>query len=432
MLMSDIITKKRDKGELSKEEIDFFVSSASNQTVPDYQLSAMLMAIFLNGMTENETTNLTIAMAKSGDMLNLTALGDKTVDKHSTGGVGDKTTLICAPIAAALGCKVAKMSGRGLGHTGGTVDKLESIPGYRSSLSVEEFISNTDKYGICVVGQSGNFAPADKKLYALRDVTATVESIPLIASSVMSKKLAAGAKNLVLDVKFGSGAFMKTPEQATALAEEMVKIGKNAGRNTMAIITDMDIPLGSKIGNSLEVEEAVDILRGNGDSRLSKLSVILAANMHSLSFGVPIEESILKAKSALADGSAFKKLCEMVKNQGGDLKYLKGESKFPESESSISVKAINSGYISKIDSYTIGKAALLSGAGRETLNSQIDSAAGIILLKQYGEYVEKGDIIAEIRGKKERLSGLENLIASAFEIEKNEPPKREVIYKIIK
>lgn len=431
MRMTDIIAKKRDGKELNQKEIEFFVKGAADGSIPDYQTSALLMAIYLGGMTENETTHLTLAMAESGDILDLSSLGDKTVDKHSTGGVGDKTTLVCAPIAAALGCTVAKMSGRGLGHTGGTVDKLESITGYKTSLSREEFFDTAKRHGICLMGHSGSFAPADGKLYSLRDVTATVESIPLIASSIMSKKIAAGAKTIVLDVKYGSGAFMKTPEKAEELAKSMVKIGKNAGRNTAAVITDMEIPLGNTIGNALEVKEACEILKGKGDKRLSDLCITLAANMYALSFGVDIETATMAAQKSIEDGSAFKKLCDTVAAQGGDIKLLTGEKEFGKAESILYFKAPISGYISKIDSYLLGKAAGLSGAGRETLESVIDPSAGIVLKKQYGDFAKKGEVIAEVHGKQEKLDGISEFLSQAFAFSAELPPERPLIYKII-
>lgn len=431
MLMTDIIAHKRDKKELSTEEIEFFIKSATENTVPDYQVSALLMAVYLNGLTERETVELTIAMANSGDMLDLSALGDKTVDKHSTGGVGDKTTLICAPIAAALGCRVAKMSGRGLGHTGGTVDKLEAIEGYKTAISAKEMLEITKKYGLCLVGHSGNFAPADKKIYALRDVTATVESIPLIASSIMSKKLAAGAKNIVLDVKFGSGAFMKNAEDAELLAKKMVEIGNNAGRNTAAVITDMDTPLGCYIGNALEIKEAVEILKGKGDQRLRELCITLASNMYRLCFGGSEEKAKDLAQKSLENGSAFKKLCEAVSALGGDVRLLTGEREFPTPESQKQIAASNSGYITAINSELVGKAAVLSGAGRETVDDTIDLSAGIILNKQYGDYVTEGEALATIYGKEEKLTSAAKVLEEAFCIVGEKPQDRPLIYKVI-
>ncbi len=431
MLMTDIIAKKRDRKELTAEEIKFFVNGVTVGSIPDYQVSALLMAVYLNGLNERETVDLTVAMAESGDMLDLSPLGDKTVDKHSTGGVGDKTTLICGPIAAALGCKVAKMSGRALGHTGGTVDKLESIDGYKTSISSNELISIAKKYGICIVGHSGNFAPADKKIYALRDVTSTIESIPLIASSIMSKKLAAGAKNILLDVKFGSGAFMKTAKQAEILALEMVKIGKSAGRKTAAIITDMDIPLGKYIGNALEIKEACEILKGGGDERLKELCITLAASMYSICFNASKVQAFAAAKETLADGSAFEKLRDAVAALGGDTKLLTGERDFPAPQDEQQIFATNSGYISAINSELVGKSAALSGAGRETLNERIDFSAGIILNKQYGEYVNKGETLATVYGKKEKLAEATSVLNKAYKITNTKPPERPLVYKYI-
>lgn len=431
MLTTDIIAKKRDGKELTTEEIQFIVNGAADGTIPDYQLSSLLMAIFLNSMTDREISDLTISMAESGDMLDLSSLGENTVDKHSTGGVGDKITLICAPIAAAMGCTVAKMSGRGLGYTGGTVDKLESIDGYKTSISGSDFLKIAAKTGLCLVGQSGNFAPADKKLYALRDVTATVENIPLIASSIMSKKLAAGAKTIILDVKYGSGAFMKTPKSASELALQMVKIGKSANRKIAAIITDMNIPLGRNIGNSLEVIEAAEILSGKGDERLKNLSVTLAAYMYSLSFGIDIKTAIINARETINNGTAFNKLCEVVAEQGGDTDYLKGKKEFQKTKFTIKIKAEQSGYISRCDSLLLGKAAGLLGAGRETLDSDIDLYAGITLNTLYGEYVNNGDILAFGYTNKSDFKAAEKLIMDAFEISDKKPDNNELIYKII-
>ncbi len=431
MLMTDIIAHKRNKNELTNEEIEFFINGVTNDTIPDYQISALLMAIYLNGLSPKETVELTLAMANSGDMLDLSSLGDKTIDKHSTGGVGDKTTLICAPIAAALGCKVAKMSGRGLGHTGGTVDKLEAISGYKTSVSAEEMLEITKKHGLCLVGHSGNFAPADKKLYAIRDVTSTVESMPLIASSIMSKKLAAGAKNILLDVKFGSGAFMKSIEEAESLAEKMVEIGNNAGRKTAAVITDMDIPLGRYIGNALEIKEALEILNGKGDSRLRELCIALAAQMHSLCFDTNIKKSEELAIEVLENGNALKKLCQSAEALGGDIKLLTGETKFPEPQAEKKLIAKGDGYITAINSKLVGKAAALSGAGRETLGEEIDLSAGIFLNKQYGEFVKKGEVLATVYGKQKKLDSAVELLEKAYLISKEMPKSRPLIYKII-
>ncbi len=430
MLMTDIIEKKRYKLPLSDKEIEFFVSGVTDKSIPDYQISALLMAILLNGMDRRETVTLTALMAKSGDILDLSDLSH-TADKHSTGGVGDKTTLAVAPIAAALGCTVAKMSGRGLGFTGGTVDKLESITGYKTALETTEFKKIAKEYGMCVTGQSGNFAPADKRLYAIRDVTATVNSIPLIASSIMSKKLAAGAETIVLDVKFGSGAFMKTAEDAEKLAHEMVEIGNGAGRKTAAVITDMDVPLGFAIGNALEVAEAVKVLKGEGEEALTGLCLLLAAKMYQISFGKTEEESVSAAKKAIADGSAFKTLCAAVRAQGGDEKLLTGEHKFPEPAASLELLSPAEGYITAMNSETVGKAAAMTGAGRERLGDCIDYSAGIILSKKYGDYVQKGERLATLYGAPQRIKDAQERLLGAYAIEESRAPKKPIVYKVI-
>ena len=403
MRMYDVIAKKRDGHELSSEEIYGFIEGYVDGSIPDYQASALLMAIFFNGMNEREILDLTTAMMKSGDQVDLSPIEGIKVDKHSTGGVGDKTSLIVAPIVAACGVKVAKMSGRGLGHTGGTVDKLESIPGFRTDLNEEEFFDVVRKTGISVIGQSGNLTPADKKLYALRDVTATVESIPLIASSIMSKKLAAGSDCIVLDVKTGSGAFMKTVESSVKLAETMVKLGENAGRRTCALITDMDVPLGKNIGNSLEVIEAVDTLKGKGPEDLTHEALYLAANMLELA-GKGDEDTCMKlAKSVIDDLSALNCLKEMVKAQHGDVSVIEDTDNFIKAKYSYEVKADRAGYIAHMDTEGCGIASMMLGAGRETLDSKIDMAAGIIIEKKTGDRVEKGDLLATLYADDEKL-----------------------------
>ena len=390
----DIIRKKRDGLELSKEEIEYFAFSAADGSVPDYQLSALLMAICFNGLNERETLELTDAMARSGDMADLSGIDGIKGDKHSTGGVGDKTTLIVAPIVAECGVKVAKMSGRGLGHTGGTVDKLESIPGFRTSLEADEFTDIVNKCGLCVAGQSGRLCPADKKLYSLRDVTATVDNVSLIASSIMSKKLAGGADCIVLDVKCGSGAFMKDKDSAAVLAEKMVEIGRGAGRKIAALITDMDVPLGHNIGNSLEVIEAVETLKGNGPKDLTEISLLLAAKLLQLAGKGSFEECKALAKSKIFDGSALKKLAEMVELQGGDASYINDTALFPKAKFSFEVKADESGYISHMDTAGIGSVCVSLGAGRLCKEDSIDSSAGIILCKKTGDFCEKDDTVA--------------------------------------
>lgn len=402
MRIYDIIKKKRDKCELTDEEIKFFVSGAADSSIPDYQLSAMLMAIYFNGMSKAETAALTLAMARSGDMVDLSALG-ATADKHSTGGVGDKTTLIVAPIVAACGIKVAKMSGRGLGHTGGTVDKFESIPGYKTDLSRDEFFETVKKCGMSIIGQSGNLTPADKKLYALRDVTATVESIPLIASSVMSKKLAAGAETIVLDVKVGSGSFMKTEEQARTLARAMIDIGNAAGRKTAAVLSNMDMPLGKNIGNSLEVKEAIEVLKGGGAEDLRLLCIELAATMLSLSGKGDLSACRSLASTALESGRAFSVFRTCVAMQGGDISVIDNPEKLPKAKHSLNIYSPNSGYIAKTDVEAIGTAACLLGAGRKAKEDSIDYAAGIIINAKVGDKVCKGDLLATLFANDENL-----------------------------
>lgn len=430
--MTDIIIKKRDGGELSKEEIDFFVSGVTDGSVPDYQISALLMAMLLVGMSDRETVLLTLAMAESGDMLDLSSLGDKTVDKHSTGGVGDKTTPIVASVAAALGCTVAKMSGRGLGHTGGTTDKLESIDGYRTDITEEEFLRNAAECGMCLAGHSGNLTPADKRLYAIRDVTGTVESIPLIAASVMSKKLAAGAKHIVLDVKYGSGAFMKTPESAEALAKEMVKIGKSAGRKMTALITNMNIPLGFAVGNSLEIREAVSVLKGEGPSDLTELCTELSAAMYRSCFDCGYDEAVNSVKEVIKNGRAFETFVKAVKLQGGDVRLITGERDFPNSESSREIFAESDGYITSMDCEAVGRAACISGAGREKKDDVIDLSSGIILKKKTGDYVNQGEPLATVYGSKNRISEAADTLFGAYKIGSEKPKQEPLIYKVIK
>lgn len=393
--MYDIIAHKRDGKPLSDPEIDFFVAGVTDGSIPDYQISALLMAIVLQGMDDRETARLTDRMAHSGEMIDLSPIEGFKVDKHSTGGVGDKTTLIVAPIVAACGVRVAKMSGRGLGHTGGTIDKLEAIPGFSTALPPEQFFEIVSKVGVAVAGQSGNLAPADKKLYALRDVTATVESIPLIAASIMSKKLASGADGIVLDVKCGSGAFMKTQADATRLAETMVAIGEANGRRVVALITDMDCPLGTAIGNSLEVIEAVETLRGHGPADLTEVSLALAANMLWLAMPArSLAECHQLAAEALESGRAFETLVQMVAAQGGDTAVLYDPTKFLQAAVQAEIFSPTAGYLAKIDTNAVGMASMLLGAGRATKEETIDFAAGIRFPVRLGEWVEAGQPIA--------------------------------------
>lgn len=432
MRIYDIIAKKRDGYELSDEEIAFFVKNYVSGEIKDYQASALMMAIYLNGMSDRETVTLTLEMAKSGDMLDLSAIEGIKVDKHSTGGVGDKTTLIVAPIVAALGCKVAKMSGRGLGHTGGTVDKLESIDGFNVALEPNEFIDTVNKTGICVVGQTGNLAPADKKIYALRDATATVGSIPLIASSIMSKKLAAGSDCIVLDVKYGSGAFMKAPEDALLLSEKMVAIGKGAGKRVRAVISDMDTPLGKNIGNILEVKEAVEILKSGADSDLTQVCIALAANIIVLAFGTPYDEAEKKVLTVLRNGEAYNKFLEMVISQGGDASLIENTEKFRKARCRKEILSPADGYISATDAEKIGSASVVLGAGRATKDDAIDYTAGIILHKKTGDKVQKGDLIAELFTDEEsRLVSAETMFMSGLTFSEKETERAELIYRVV-
>lgn len=429
MRMYDLIMKKRNSLELSKEEISYIIKEYVAGNIPDYQMSAFLMTIYFKGMSKEETLCMTMEVAHSGDMVDLSSIKGVKVDKHSTGGVGDKTTLIIAPIVASLGVKVAKMSGRGLGHTGGTVDKLESIPNFKTILSREEFFNIVNKIGVSVIGQSGNLAPADKKLYALRDVTATVDSIPLIAISIMSKKLAAGNDCILLDVKTGSGAFMKTVDSAIELAKEMVDIGSNAGKNTLALITDMDIPLGYNIGNSLEVIEAVETLRGRGPKDLTEVCIQLSANMLYLAGKGSIEECIHLANRAIEDGSAYNKFIEMVEAQGGDSNVIKDVDKFEKSKYVFEVKSEYSGYIYSMDTESLGIASVMLGAGRETKDSIIDFSAGIIINKKYGEYIEAGEVLATMYANDESLfEAAAKKYLEAIEIKNTRPEIKPLIY----
>ncbi len=412
----DIIEKKKNGKELKAEEIKFFIDKYTSGEMPDYQASALLMAICINGMTKFETSELTRCMLESGETIDLSDISGVKVDKHSTGGVGDKTTLIVSPIVAACGVPVAKMSGRGLGHTGGTIDKLESIPGFRASLEREEFFETIESVGFSITSQSGNIVPADKKLYALRDVTATVESIPLIASSIMSKKLAVGSDCILLDVKTGSGAFMKSFDSSIELAKTMVDIGKSNNKETIAVITNMDIPLGNAVGNSLEVIEACEILKGRGDGSLRKVCIYLAANMLYLAGKGSLSRCKEMASNSIKDGSGFYKLREMVKKQGGDTDVLENYEKFPKAKVSHLVISDRDGYINRIDAEKCGIATVVLGAGREKKDSEIDYSAGVVFNKSIGEFVKKDDVIAAVyssnedrcaKGKQILLSGID-------------------------
>lgn len=385
MRMVDIIAKKRDNEALTKEEIDFFVEGYTNDEIPDYQVSSIMMAIFFNDMNDEERANLTMAMVASGDQIDLSEIDGVKVDKHSTGGVGDTTTLVLAPLVAALDVPVAKMSGRGLGHTGGTIDKLEAVEGFHVEITEQEFIDIVNRDKVAVIGQSGNLTPADKKLYALRDVTATVNSIPLIASSIMSKKIAAGADAIVLDVKVGDGAFMKTTEDATELASAMVSIGNNVGRNTMAIISSMEEPLGRAIGNALEVKEAIETLKGEGPEDLTELSLELGSQMVVLGGKADtLEEARTKLQGVIDDGSALEKFKVFLKNQGGDASMVEDPGKLPQAKYTFEVEAAQSGFVEKIGSEAMGVASSMLGAGRQTKDDVIDLAVGLMLNKKVG------------------------------------------------
>ena len=422
MRMYDIIEKKRDGGTLTDEEISFFIKGYVDGTVPDYQASALLMAIFYEGMNAHETATLTMDMAHSGDMVDLSAIKGVKVDKHSTGGVGDKTTLVLAPIVASLGVPVAKMSGRGLGHTGGTLDKLESIPGLTVDIDMQRFFDIVNTVGCAVIGQTGNLVPADKKLYALRDVTATVDSIPLIASSIMSKKIAAGADKILLDVKCGSGAFMKTPEDAIMLAECMVELGEEVGRTTVALITDMGRPLGNAIGNALEVQEACDTLKGTAPEDVTETCVELAANMLYLAGRGPLEECRVAARGQIANGEGLAKLREMVAAQGGDARALDDYSLFAQPACSREVRATKAGYVYAMNTERCGIASVALGAGRATKEDSIDMAAGIALAAKTGSRLEPGDLVATLYAATEdRLDEGERILRDAYDIRDEAP-----------
>lgn len=431
--MYDIIHKKRNGGELSEEEIRFFIEGYTDESIPDYQAAALCMAVYFRGMTPKETSILTLAMAESGDQIDLGGIEGFTVDKHSTGGVGDKTSLIVVPIVASCGGKVAKMSGRGLGHTGGTVDKLESIPGFRTELNPDDFIKQVNGIGLCIVGQTGELAPADKKLYALRDVTATVESIPLIASSIMSKKLAAGSKGIVLDVKTGSGAFMKTVEESENLAKEMVAIGKSAGRSVTAVITNMDIPLGDSVGNSLEVIEAIKALKGEGESDLTEVCLTLAAQMLSMVTGEDEKTCYSMAKGAIDNGLAINKLREMISAQGGNANVVDDYSLFKQPKYTAEIFSECDGYIEHTDAEKIGIASVILGAGREKKGDPIDPSAGIVLKKKTGDYVKKGEPLAVFYTDDEgKIEGAKQEFLDAFTFGNERTQPQKLIYKIIK
>ena len=415
MRMVDIITKKRDGHELSDEEISFFIKGYVDGKIPDYQVSALLMAIVFKGMSNREIVTLTDRMEHSGDVMDLSSIKGVKVDKHSTGGVGDKTSIALGPMVAACGAKLAKMSGRGLGHTGGTLDKLESIPGMKVFVSEEHFIKQVNDIGLAIIGQTASLVPADKKLYALRDVTGTVESTPLIASSVMSKKLASGSDCILLDVKFGNGAFMKNAKSAEELAKIMCKIGNALGRDTRAVLTDMDQPLGHAVGNALEIKEAIATLHGQGPKDFTDLCLRSGAIMLEQAKIVKSEEEGMEMlQKSIDDGSAFEKLKAMVKAQGGDVSYIEHPEKFPLAKHIVEVKANKDGYIKQIVALEIGESAMRLGAGRETFDDVIDMSAGIVLNKKVGDKVNKGDVLCVVHTNKENFDSILKDIENSF------------------
>lgn len=432
MRMVDIIEKKRNGNELSTEEIQFFINGYTKGEIPDYQVSSLLMAIFFQGMTEKERADLTMAMVRSGDQIDLSAIHGIKVDKHSTGGVGDTTTLVLGPLVASVGVPVAKMSGRGLGHTGGTIDKLESVPGFHVEIDNQEFIELVNRNKLAVIGQSGNLTPADKKLYALRDVTATVDSIPLIASSIMSKKIAAGADAIVLDVKTGAGAFMKTREEARQLAEAMVRIGNQVGRKTMAIISDMSQPLGYAIGNALEVKEAMDTLKGEGPKDLTELCLTLGSYMVLLAEQAnTLEEAREKLLTSIQNGSALQTFRTFLAAQGGDASVVDQPNKLPQAKYQIDLPAKEDGYIAEMEADSIGTAAMWLGAGRATKESTIDLAVGLVLKKKIGDEVKKGESIVTIYSNREDVEDVKEKLYESIKISKEKVTAPTLIYEVI-
>lgn len=429
MNILEVIANKRDKKELSKEEIEYFVKGYVDGTVADYQAAALVMAIYLNGMTEQEITNLTLAMANSGEILNLSKLGKIIVDKHSTGGVGDKVSICLLPLVASVGVPVAKMSGRGLGFTGGTVDKMQSIPGYQTEVDINSFVKNVENVGISMISQTMNLVPADKKLYALRDTISCVESIPLIASSIMSKKIASGAEKIVIDVTVGKGAFMKTMEDAEKLAKEMIKIGKLANRETVCILTDMDEPVGFAVGNNLEVIEAIKFLKGDMPQDLKDVVLELGAYMIKLAgLGDDLEDNKNKMLENIHNGKAFDKFAQMVKNQGGDISYLEDTEKFEKAKYVENVIADEDGYVQEINAEEIGKVACSLGAGRIKKEDNIDYSVGIILCKKVSEEVKKGDVLAKIYANDEnKLKNAKNDLESIIKINENKVETKSTI-----
>ena len=434
MNILEIIAKKRDKKILNKEEIEYFVNAYTNNRITDYQAAALVMAIYINGMTDEEIVNLTFAMANSGDVLDLSKFGENVVDKHSTGGVGDKVSIILLPIISSLGIPVAKMSGRGLGFTGGTVDKLESIPGYKTNIDIHNFIQNVENIGISMIGQTANLAPADKKIYALRDTISCVESMPLIASSIMSKKIAAGANKIVLDVTVGKGAFMKIKEDAIALSKEMIKIGELTNRETICVLTNMDEPIGHAVGNSLEVIEAINFLKGNMPEDLKQVVLELGSYMIKLAGkGEDIRQNKEKMLENIKNGKAYNKFLELVKNQNGDISYVENTEKFEKAKYITPIIAKENGYIKEINAEQIGKFACSLGAGRIRKEDNIDNTVGVILNKKIASKVKVGDILATVySNKKIEKTNKYNEILNIFKISNQEQEKPKTIIDIIK
>lgn len=429
--MVDLIEKKRDGQALSQDEITWMVDQYSKGQIKDYQMSAMLMAIYFQGMSHEEAVYLTMSMVESGDQIDLSQIDGIKVDKHSTGGVGDTTTLILAPLVASLGVPVAKMSGRGLGHTGGTIDKLESIPGFHIELTSEEFVNQVNQHKIALVGQSGNLTPADKKLYALRDVTATVNAIPLIASSIMSKKIAAGNDAIVLDVKVGSGAFMKDDQAGEDLARTMVKIGRSVGRQTMALVSDMSQPLGRAIGNALEVKEAIDVLKGKGPEDLRELVLALGSQMLVLAKQAKdLNQGKQKLLQAIQSGQALAKFKELLEIQGGNSQVVEDSDLLPQAKYQIDLPALESGYISSMVADKIGQASMVLGAGRKKLDDQINPAVGLILHKKIGDPVEKGEPLLTIHSDQVRVEEVKALLYDSIRIS-SQAQKPQLIHQII-
>lgn len=432
MRMVDLIEKKRDGRELTEEEISFIINGYTDGTIPDYQISAFTMAVFFQGMTEKERADLTMAMVHSGDVIDLSAIEGIKVDKHSTGGVGDTTTLVLGPLVAAVGVPVAKMSGRGLGHTGGTIDKLEAVKGFHVEIDKEEFIKLVNKNKVAVIGQSGNLTPADKKLYALRDVTATVNSIPLIASSIMSKKIAAGADAICLDVKTGAGAFMKSLDDSRELAEAMVRIGNNVGRKTMAIISDMSQPLGFAIGNALEVKEAIDTLKGQGPADLTELCLTLGSQMVYLAEKAEnIETAREMLEDAIKSGKALETFKLFLESQGGDSSVVDEPERLPQAQYKLELPAKESGYVAEITADSIGTAAMILGAGRATKESEIDLAVGLVLNKKIGDKVEAGESLVTIYSNTDNVDDVKQRLYEHIKVTDQKVDAPELIYEVI-